>query len=393
VRQKIYFRAVSCDGIMQLRIINNLTHLPEKQWRRLNLAGCPFLDYRFLAALEASGCAGAGRGWQAQHLALFEGEDLAGAMPLYLKSHSAGEFVFDWAWADAYERNGFSYYPKLVCAVPFTPVAGPRLLSAAGARHEIIAAQLIEAALGHARKLGVSSLHFLFPTKSDARLLGSHSGMMERRDVQFHWHNNGYRSFTDYLGAMSADKRKKIKRERRRVAEQGVHVDMLPGGELGERDWNRFYDFYRITHAAHSSFHHLNRAFFHAVGESMASHIVMAMARRGGEVVAGALFFLGDGALYGRYWGAAARIADLHFETCYYRPIEWCIENNTARFEAGAQGGHKLQRGLMPVTTRSVHWLSHPLFSAAVGEFLAGEKRGMGKYKAALEAHSPFRNV
>jgi len=181
VRQKIYFRAVSCDSIMQLRIINNLTHLPEKQWRRLNLAGCPFLDYRFLAALEASGCAGAGRGWQAQHLALFEGEDLAGAMPLYLKSHSAGEFVFDWAWADAYERNGFSYYPKLVCAVPFTPVAGPRLLSAAGARHEIIAAQLIEAAISHARKLGVSSLHFLFPNESDARLLGSHSGMMERR--------------------------------------------------------------------------------------------------------------------------------------------------------------------------------------------------------------------
>lgn len=377
---------------MQQRIINNLTHLPERQWQRLNLAGCPFLDYRFLSALEDSGCAGAGRGWRAQHVALFEGGGLAGAMPLYLKSHSAGEFVFDWAWADAYERNGFSYYPKLVCAVPFTPVAGPRLLSAPGVRHEIIAAKLIDAALGHARKLGVSSLHFLFPTKSDARLISRHASMMERRDVQFHWHNRGYRSFTDYISAMSADKRKKIKRERRRVAEQGVRVDMLPGDALGGRDWDRFYDFYRITHAAHASFHHLNRAFFHAIGESMASRILMAMARMGGEVVAGALFFLGDGALYGRYWGAAARIADLHFETCYYRPIEWCIENNIARFEAGAQGGHKLQRGLMPVTTRSVHWLSHPLFSAAVGEFLAGEKRGMGKYKAALEAHSPFRN-
>ena len=355
------------------------------QWDAL--AGSnPFLSHAFLLALQESGCATPETGWRAQFLTLWQGDNLVGAMPLYLKSHSWGEFVFDWAWADAYQRHGLNYYPKLLCAVPFTPVAGLRVL----APSPELRVQLLHAALELARELGVSSLHCLFPDESQA-LEMQQEGMMLRQGVQFHWQNPGYADFDAYLSAMSHDKRKRIRQERRKVREAGISFERITGDRIKDDHWVFFARCYANTHRQYHSPPPLNLEFFQRIGASMADNILLVIALRDRQPIASALNFYHQEALYGRSWGALEYHPGLHFEACYYQAIEFCIERNIATFEGGAQGEHKLARGFLPTTTWSAHWLAHPEFSRAVEDFLHRETRGIAQYVDELNDRNPFK--
>ena len=350
----------------------------------------PFVRHEFLHALETTGCVGGRSGWLPQHVLLRRGGLLQAALPLYIKHHSYGEYVFDWAWADAYARHGLRYYPKLVSAVPFTPVSGARFLGAS-AEHR---AQLAAAALDLAQGLGASSWLCLFPTETEARDLAAH-GLLLRHGVQFHWHNPGYGSFDDFLATMSHDKRKKIKQERRRVREAGVVFEQRVGSDIREADWEFFDRCYQNTYQAHHSTPYLNLAFFKELGRLLGDNCLLVTASRAGKPVAAALNLFDGQAMYGRYWGsdfgAGEFVSGLHFETCYYQAIEFCIVRGLARFEGGAQGEHKLARGLLPVKTYSLHWLAHPEFAQAVERFLAQEARGIAGYIDELRESSPFR--
>lgn len=379
---------------MAVRVFDRIQDIAPAAWNALSGTDHPFLQHEFLAALEASGSVATDTGWQPQHLTVWEtgadGDRLSGAVPLYRKQHSYGEYIFDWAWANAYARAGLAYYPKLVAAVPFTPATGARLLVHPRAETLGTRIALIDAALALAQDTGASSLHWLFTRGEEAALLETR-GHLRRVTSQFHWHNRDYRDFDDYLAMFAADKRKKIKRERRFVREAGVTLRVVPGSELDESDWRRFFEFYRTTTRKHGAIAYLNLDFFLRLGASMPANIVMIFAYRDDAVVAGALNFQGPDCLYGRYWGALADFHSLHFETCYYRPIEYCIEHGLARFEAGAQGEHKLARGLLPIETYSAHWLQHPQFARAVADFLAREQAGMEYYIDELKQHSPFK--
>ncbi len=365
------------------RVVEDLATIPAAQWNAL-ADGVPFLRHEFLAALHETGCASARTGWAPRFLTLWDGDRLAGAAPLYLKSHSYGEYVFDWAWADAYQRAGLAYYPKLVCAIPFSPVTGPRLLAAdAAARRHLIAA-----ALELAR--GVSSLHVLFPTAEEAHEL-ERAGLMLRRGVQFHWSNPGYRDFDDFLSTLTHDKRKKIKQERRRVREAGVSLVRKVGDEITEEDWRFFTRCYNRTYRAHMSSPYLNLAFFSRLGRALPENLLLVVAERAGRPIAAALDVFTPAALYGRYWGCVEQVSALHFEACYYQGLEFCIERGIAAFEGGAQGEHKLARGFLPQQTWSAHWLRHPQFADAVERFLAREAAGVGRYIDELREHAPFR--
>jgi predicted N-acyltransferase len=364
-------------------VVEDLAAVPAAQWNAL--AGpYPFLRHEFLAALHETGCASARTGWAPRFLTLWEGDRLTGALPLYLKSHSYGEYVFDWAWADAYERNGLDYYPKLLCAIPFSPVTGPRLLAADAAAR----ARLIAAALELAR--GVSSLHVLFPTASEANEL-QRAGLVLRRGVQFHWSNPGYRDFDDFLSTLTHDKRKKIRQERRKVREAGVSLVRKAGGEITEEDWRFFTRCYNRTYRAHMSSPYLNFAFFSRLGRELPENLLLVLAAREGRPIAAALDMFTPAALYGRYWGCVEQVPALHFEACYYQGLEFCIERGIASFEGGAQGEHKLARGFLPRETWSAHWLRHPQFADAVERFLAREAAGVGHYIDELREHAPFR--
>ena len=344
----------------------------------------PFVRHAFLNALIETGCASARTGWQPQILLLRRGGALCGAMPLFVKSHSYGEYVFDWAWADAYARHGIEYYPKLLCAVPFTPVNGPRLLGC-----DIDARRtLLTAALEMARQ--VSSLHILFPTEDDASLMRE-QGMMLRRTVQFHWENAGDSDFESFLARMSHRRRKNIRQERRRVRDAGVTFRWLQAGQIERVHWEFFYRCYRMTYAAHGSRPYLNLPFFLQFGETLHEHTVMVLAERAGAPVAASLLVRGGDALFGRYWGAVEHIPLLHFECCYYQAIEYAIAHGLRSFEGGAQGEHKLFRGLMPVETLSAHWLAHPAFAQAIEDYLGREQRGIARYVNELAEHSPFK--
>jgi predicted N-acyltransferase len=378
---------------MEITVIDHLAEVDASAWNTLAGDDNPFLRYEFLDSLERSGCVGGESGWQPQHLLARVNngsQRLLGAVPLYLKHHSYGEYVFDWAWADAYARAGLEYYPKLVAAVPFTPATGNRILVDDDADSHAVAGALSDGARAHAERIGASSLHWLFTPEAQTDLL-ERRGLMRRVGNQFHWRNHGFRDFGDFLAAMSAAKRKKIKRERRRVADAGVVVEVRGGGELGERDWDMFYRFYLSTIRSHGAMAYLNREFFLELGRRMPERIVMTLALHNGRQVAAALNLLGRDTLYGRYWGALEDFHSLHFETCYYRAIEYCIEQGLERFEAGAQGEHKLSRGFLPTPTYSAHWLRHPQFSRAVADYLAREREGMAHYAEELDAHSPFR--
>jgi uncharacterized protein len=364
-------------------VVESLAGVDPGEWNEL--AGPqPFVRHEFLSALIDSGCAGARRGWLPQFLLLRRAGALAGAMPLFAKSHSYGEYVFDWAWADAHERNGVDYYPKLLSAVPFTPVRGRRLL----ARTDSERKKLVAAALELARQS--SSLHVLFPLAEEARLL-QQCGMLLRRSVQFHWRNDGYADFDDFLSRLSHARRKNMRQERRRVREAGVALRWLEGGAIERRHWEFFNRCYRGTYAAHRSSPYLNLEFFLRIGRSLPQHLAMVLAERDGRDIACALFFTDSNSLYGRYWGAVEHVPLLHFECCYYQAIEFAIRRGLQVFEGGAQGEHKLFRGLLPVETLSAHWLAHPRFARAVETFLEREGAGIARYVNELCEHSPFK--
>jgi predicted N-acyltransferase len=368
------------------RILSSLDDIAPAAWDAL--AGTsPFLRHAFLHGLEQCGCVAADTGWTPRHVTLWDGERLQGAMPLYLKDHSYGEYVFDWGWAEAYQRHGVRYYPKLLCAVPFTPATGPRLL----APSPELRRQLLDGALAVAAEQRASSLHILLPPQAEAQELEAR-GLMLRASVQFHWHNPGYRDFDDFLAGMNHDKRKKIKQERRRVRDGGIVFRRVSGGEASETDWDFFVRCYQRTYRQHHSTPYLNRAFFRHLAQSMPANLMLVLGERGGRPVASALNVLGGATLYGRYWGASEFHSGLHFETCYYQAIEFCIERGVEAFEGGAQGEHKLARGLLPVRTMSAHWLAHPQFAQAVERFLDREAQGIGHYLDELNEHTPFKS-
>jgi hypothetical protein len=350
----------------------------------------PFVSYDFLTALEQSGCATAATGWLGQHLVL-DGADgkPAAAMPCYLKSHSQGEYVFDHGWADAYARAKGRYYPKLQASVPFTPVPGPRLLVRDTDDAERTRAILAAGGAELVRALGVSSLHATFLTEAEWQLLGT-QGYLQRTDQQFHFVNEGYRDFEDFLAALSSRKRKAVKRERRDAVD-GLEVVQLTGRDLTESAWDAFFRFYMDTGSRKWGRPYLNRSFFSLVGERMADRILLVLAKRDGEAVAGALNFIGSDTLYGRYWGTTVEQPFLHFELCYYQAIEWGIVHGLARVEAGAQGEHKLARGYRPTTTYSAHYIADPAFRAAIADYLARERREVNRDAALLAEFLPFR--
>jgi predicted N-acyltransferase len=377
---------------MPVRLLHSLSEISAVDWNSLTDDANPFVRHEFLYALERSGCTGTGTGWLPHPIVVTDessGKPL-GAVPLYLKEHSYGEYVFDWAWADTYARAGLEYYPKLVAAVPFTPVTGSRLLIAPQTDREAVANALIEASLAHAQQLRASSLHWLFTTESETQLLERH-GLLRRSGFQFHWSNPGYRDFEDFLASFTADKRKKVRRERRAVREAGVTVEMRDGLALDASDWDRFHEFYHATVRAHGAIPYLTRALFHLIGAAMPGSVLLALARRGSATIGGALFFRGRNTLYGRYWGGTEHVPGLHFETCYYAAIEYCIAHGLKRFEAGAQGEHKLARGFVPTPTYSAHWLAHPQFARTVADFLAREHGSLEYAMHELNEHAPFK--
>jgi hypothetical protein len=379
---------------MHLSIADSLKIIPANDWNALGTEGNPFLRHEFLMALERTGCVSPKTGWQPQHLVVHEDGPLQGrllgAAPMFLKNHSYGEYVFDWAWANAYAHAGEKYYPKLVVGVPFTPAAGPRLLVAPAADATAIKIHLIQAALQHMQDTAASSLHWLFVTEADAGLLET-EGHLLRTGFQFHWSNPGYRDFDDFLSGFTAEKRKKIKRERRHVREAGIEMEVLTGASITPAHWDRFHEFYLSTIHAHGAYAYLTRDFFHRLGQALPEHAVLVLARKGNEYVAGALNLRGADALYGRYWGCRGEFHSLHFETCYYAAIEYAIAQGLRRFEAGAQGGHKLARGFTPVVTRSAHRLTHPKFNRAIAEYLARERLDVNACMNELNEHVPFK--
>jgi predicted N-acyltransferase len=366
-------------------IAKSLDGIPAAEWDALS-GGQPFLSHAFLNALEKTGCVGAEAGWAPCHLVLRAADGLKGAMPLYLKSHSYGEYVFDWGWAEAYHRNGLRYYPKLVSAVPFTPVTGNRLLAPDRQNREMI----VSAVLRFAADSGVSSLHCLFPTEAEAELMEK-AGMLLRHTVQFHWCNEGYESFEDFLGRMNHDKRKKIRQERGKLRAAGIEFRRLTGEEAAGSHWRFFFDCYRRTYRSHMSTPYLNLDFFLELARVMPRNLLLSIASRDDVPIACSLCVSGSDSLYGRYWGTREYHPGLHFECCYYQPMEYCIERGIGYFEGVAQGEHKLARGLLPVKTLSAHWLARPEYFDAVAGFLRRETRGIDHYVNELEEHSPFK--
>ncbi|MFO1058844.1 MAG: GNAT family N-acetyltransferase [Dongiaceae bacterium] len=376
---------------LTLRLEGDISTIPAAAWDACAGSANPFVSHAFLGALEASGSVGGRSGWRPCHAVL---EDRAGrlraAVPLYLKRHSYGEYVFDHGWASAFERAGGRYYPKLQGAVPFTPVPGPRLLVAPGPEREAIRRALVRGLVELAEGQPVSSLHVTFPDAEDAAAL-EEGGMMLRTGLQYHWTNQGYGSFEDFLAALSSRKRKAVRKERRQVAESGVALSVLTGAAIEPRHWDAFFDFYISTSDRKWGSPYLTREFFDELGARMPDRVALVVAERNGRLVAGALNLIGADALYGRNWGCAGDFRFLHFEACYYQAIEFAIARGLARVEAGAQGEHKIQRGYLPVTTYSAHWIRDPGFAAAVGDFLTRERAAIEQERVALLEMSPFR--
>jgi len=379
---------------MQVRVLDTLEAISPEAWNRLAGTANPFLRHEFLAALERHGCVGANFGWYPRFVLVVDDdpERPLAAAPLYIKTNSYGEFVFDWAWADAYERAGLRYYPKLVAAVPYTPATGPRLLLDPDTpeRHEALTGALLEGVDELARELAVSSTHWLFPTGADMERLRAHD-LMVRVGCQFQWFNHGYRDFDDFLASFTAQKRKKVKRERRYVRESGLAIDVVHGHEASTGQIEAAAHFYTTTFDKKWGVATLNLGFFQEVARTMGEQLVLVLAREGSRHVAGAICFRGEDALYGRHWGCDADYHSLHFELCYYQGIDYAIRHGLARFEPGAQGEHKISRGFVPTPTWSAHWIAEPDFRRAIADFLARETDGMEYYMKELEEHSPYK--
>jgi uncharacterized protein len=376
------------------QVLGSVLEVDAAQWNELlaqQRAGSPFMRHEYLAAMEQSKSAVRTTGWTPRFLTLVRGGQLQAACALYIKAHSYGEYVFDWAWASAYEQHGLDYYPKALIASPFTPVPGPRLL----ARDAQARRALIRAALDWCREQKLSSLHLLFASDEDVAACES-AGLMLRHTVQFHWTNHNWPDFDAFLASLAQDKRKKIRQERRKVAEAGVTFRCSRGGEIAAVDWDLFYRCYERTYYEHGNAPYLTRDFFRRMAGHMANHWLLFVAERNGKAIATSLIGLhehgAEKVAYGRYWGALERVDCLHFEACYYQPLQWCIEHGWHRFEGGAQGEHKMARALMPVKTTSAHWLAQPEFADAVERFLAREDQGISTYLEHLEQRSPFRH-
>jgi predicted N-acyltransferase len=377
-----------------IRIHDDPRAIDSLAWNQLLAlqdAPTPFMQHEYLVALHESGSAIEDTGWSPAWLVVEAGGTLRAACALYLKSHSYGEYVFDWAWADAYRRHGLAYYPKLLGAVPFTPVPGSRLL----ARDEASRDVLLQGLLAFARQAGLSSAHLLFLSDAD-RQASERAGMMLREGVQFHWTQcepEPWKDFEAFRASLAREKRKKVAQERRRVADAGVTFDVHQGSAIDSALWDFFYRCYTVTYEAHHSTPYLTRDFFAAMARTMPAHWLMFVAQREGRPIAASLIALDPqrGAAYGRYWGAIEHVPCLHFEACYYQPLAWCIANGYQRFEGGAQGEHKMARGLLPIRTWSAHWLADPRFASAVDEFLRSEGSGIENYLDELNERNPYR--
>jgi len=375
-------------------VCGSTAEIPAQVWNGLvpGTAGVPdnpFLDHAFFLALEEAGCATGRTGWLPQHIVLSDDTDTAlGLMPLFLKSHSMGEYVFDHGWADAYQRAGGAYYPKLQSAVPFTPVTAPKLWVPSG--EPALRTALLSTTEELAGRLNASSVHATFVPETEAEI-ATGAGWLKRLDTQFHWHNQGYESFEGYLDTLASRKRKTIRRERRDALADGLEVEWVTGADLKERHWDAFYDFYEDTGSRKWGRPYLNRKFFSLLGERMADRVVLMLAREGDDYIAGALNLLGKDTLYGRNWGATRDVPFLHFELCYYQAIDFAIAHKLKRVEAGAQGEHKLARGYEPSTTVSIHWLAHPGLRHAVADFLNRERAAVAREQEVLNQFTPFR--
>jgi uncharacterized protein len=374
---------------MQIEVVDSLGAVSPQEWNALVAAtgGNVFLTHAYLHSLQTSGCVGGRTGWLPRHLLARDASGLlVGALPLYLKTHSYGEYVFDWAWADAYRRAGGEYYPKLLSAVPFTPCTGPRVLAA----DDDTAMMLMKGAMAFAEQSGVSSLHVLFPPEREA-WFWQKAGLMLRQGVQFHWENQGFKDFDAMLATMTHDKRKRIKQDRRYVADAGLTWRVSRGAAITEADWAFFYRCYEGTYRAHMSTPYLSLDFFAGIGVQSGDATVLFIGERDGAPLCASLCAASGESVFGRYWGTLEPVKSLHFEACYYQPIEWCIAHGFKRFEGGAQGAHKLARGLLPTATHSAHWLADPKFSDAVNDFLARETVGVAHTLEELGESSPFK--
>ncbi len=370
--------------------LSGIDQIGSSTWNNITGTRYPFLRHEFLGALENSGSVSADTGWQPHHVVVYQEQEPAAVMPLYIKTDSYGEFVFDWAWADAYQRHGYEYYPKLLTAIPFTPATGPRLSVIEESLRPSIVALIINSLRELTTHKGYSSWHLLFPEKRELKVLES-QGLSLRTGCQYHWFNQDYTSFDDFLGKLSSRKRKNIKRERRRVAEQGIQLRRINGPEVSEQQLSDFYTFYQATYYKRARRGYLTLGFFQEILQKMPEQLVLIMAYHNQQAVAAALCFQGNDTLYGRYWGCLEEFECLHFEACYYQGIEYCIEQKLHKFDPGAQGEHKISRGFEPVNTWSLHWIEHPDFRAAIDDFLEREAQGIDLYMTQAAQLLPFK--
>jgi predicted N-acyltransferase len=377
---------------MRTNSSTSISDIDPAAWDALDAGGSPFLRHGFLAQLEQTGCVGPGTGWQPAPITQHDSHGLAAAVPAYIKAHSFGEFVFDFAWAQAYAQHGLAYYPKLVLGVPFTPARGARLLVRPDLEPDATRSALIAAIRHFAEARNFSSIHALFVDAQDQQAFAA-DGWLPRQDVQFHWFNQGYRDFDHYLESFTAGKRKKARRERRRVAEEGIRFETLSGTQLDRATLDEVYDLHRDTFLRHGNEPYLTREFFHAMPATLGQQFMVKRARVWDETVAAAVFFWSADALYGRYWGAHEQHHSLHFETCYHQGIEFCIERGISRFEPGTQGEHKVSRGFVPSRTLSQHWIVDARFRTAIGDYLRREGTHVDAYAREIAAHVPYRQA
>jgi len=376
---------------LSLELVNSLAQVDAEEWDSLLVNDYPFLRYRFLYGLELTDCTTAEQGWQPCHALLRRGSKLIATLPMYLKSHSYGEYVFDWSWADAWQRCGLEYYPRLVTCIPFTPATGPRLSVAEGENEPEIAHAIANGIKNWLVEHQLSSWHCLFPEQGFSELLEQEDTAV-RYATQFHWFNRDYADFDQFLAELTSRKRKNLRRERQRVRDQGISLETLVGDEIQSQHWRKFYDFYRMTYAKRSGHGgYLSREFFLETAPAMGDQVVLTMAQRESRWVAGALYFRSRDTLYGRYWGCVEELDCLHFEACYYQGIEFCIREGISRFDPGAQGEHKIQRGFEPVVTRSNHWIVEPQLRAAIADFARREAQHSNRYLEQTRELLPFR--
>ena len=375
-----------------MQCIRQIAEIDSTEWNALAGTDYPFLRHEFLSALETSGAVSPQTGWQAQHLLVMDNQALIAVMPLYLKFHSWGEYVFDQAWAQAYQSHGLAYYPKYLTSIPFTPCVGPRLIIKADQPFEPIVGILLKFIQSQADLQGVSSWHCLFAEPGLIKSLAAEK-LIIRETVQFQWFNRGYSSLDDFLATLTASKRKMIKRERRKVREQGIYLQRLLGKQIQTTDWQLFYRFYALTYLKRQSQPYLNLAFFLTLASTMPEQLQLILAIKDSQPVAAALFFEGTDSLFGRYWGCDDEYDALHFEACYYQGIDYCIAQGLKRFDSGAQGEHKIARGFEPISTHSAHWIKAPEFALAIHDFVRRETNHINQYRLAAAAYLPFREA